>query len=194
MPCACPSQYGFGVANASTYDAAYATVNNTAISEWAVAVYRGQGQPTLVRSQRLATTAAGSTVTAPGYPNLFIPTQDVHFITQQQFTTGLPQADARVFPVRCPDGSPSGVIVAEFTQTVSCVLPRRRLTRTQMFVHWLAANVRVLLRRPAVHVLRRRLLVPLALEPRLRGRARCRDRGARQHVHVRVLRQGARAD
>jgi len=108
------------VANASTYDAQYATTNYSVPSEWAVVVYRGAGERDILRSQILAVTSYGATVAAPGYPSLFIPTPDVHFITDAQFMTGLPQADARVFPIRCPDGSPSGITFAQFTQVLTC--------------------------------------------------------------------------
>jgi hypothetical protein len=120
MPCACPSQYGFGISNASVYDAQYAATNYSTPSIWAVVVYRAEGQPINIRSQILAVTQFGATVTAPGYPNLFIPTRDVHYITEAQFNLGLPQADARVFPARCPDGTPSGITSAQQTQLLRC--------------------------------------------------------------------------
>ena len=120
MACACPSQYGFGQANASTYDAQYAASNYSAQSQWAVVVYRAAGEADLICATILATTNYGSTVIAPGYPSFFIPTADVHYISQTQFNTGFDDGDARVFPIRCPDGSGSGLVFAEQTQTLNC--------------------------------------------------------------------------
>ena len=121
-PCACGGAFGFVKLNQSAIDAQFAAgVGTTPVAtQYAVMVERGSGQPVNVRATVLAANTVTVTGTAPGYGTLIAPLADAHFISAAQFAQGRPTCDARVFPVRCADGTCAYVESTTRTDNVTC--------------------------------------------------------------------------
>jgi hypothetical protein len=121
MACACPVLAGFGGVNQSALNAQYlADPTRTTPTDFAVVPYTLQGDYVPVRAQVAEVVLQGAIVSAPGWPDFYVPPSGLHYLSPAEFQGGIPTCDARVFPVRCQPGTCASVQAVNTTVAASC--------------------------------------------------------------------------